>query len=258
MIAKHHILFLALLAVPNLAGAAPHPSRAKLQPCKVPGDGREIEAFCGTYQVWENRAAKSGRKISLKMVLIPALSPNPKPDPVFFFAGGPGQAASPLAGNLVDDELRKDRDFIFIDQRGTGEPDRLFCSLGGHDDDLQSYFREMFPVDAVRKCREKLEKKADLTLYTTDLAVDDFDEIRAWLGYGKINLIGGSYGTRAAQVYMKRHPKSVRATVITGVAPMDEPLSLSHAANGQRSLDTLLGWCEKDEACHAKFPAIRA
>lgn len=258
MISKHHALVLALLAVPTLAGASPHPSRAKLQPCKVPGDGREIEAFCGTYQVWENRAAKSGRKISLKMVLIPSLSPNPKPDPVFFFAGGPGQAASPLAGNLYDRELRKERDFIFIDQRGTGKPGRLSCNLGGHDDDLQSYFREMFPVDAVRKCREELEKKADLTLYTTDLAVDDFDEIRAWLGYGKINLIGGSYGTRAAQVYMKRHPKSVRAAVITGVAPMDEPLSLSHAANGQRSLDTLLGWCEKDEACHAKFPAIRA
>lgn len=258
MISKYHALLLALLAAPVLAGAAPHPSRTKLQPCKVPGRGGEVEAFCGTYEVWENRAAKSGRKIGLKVVLIPALSPDLKPDPVFFFAGGPGQAASPLAGQLVDDELRKDRDFIFIDQRGTGGPGRLFCSLGGRDEDLQSYFAEMFPVDAVRKCREELEKKADLTLYTTDLAIDDFDEIRAWLGYGKVNLIGGSYGTRAAQVYMKRHPGSVRAAVIFGVAPMDEPLSLSHAANGQRSLDTLLGWCEKDEACRAKFPAVRA
>ncbi len=262
MISKHHALLLALLAVPAITpavmGAAPHPSRTKLQPCKVPGRGGEAEAFCGTYEVWENRAAKSGRKIGLKVVLIPALSPHPKPDPVFFFAGGPGQAASPLAGQLFDDELRKDRDFIFIDQRGTGGPGRLSCSLGGHDNDLQSYFVEMFPLDALRKCREELEKKADLALYTTDLAIDDFDEIRAWLGYGKINLIGGSYGTRAAQVYMKRHPESVRAAVISGVAPMDEPLSLSHAANGQRSLDVLLGWCEKDEACHAKFPAIRA
>lgn len=262
MISKSCALLLALLAIPAITpavmAAAPHPSRAKLQPCKVPARGGEAEAFCGTYEVWENRAAKSGRKIGLKVVLIPALSPNPKPDPVFFFAGGPGQAASPLAGQLVDDELRKNRDFVFIDQRGTGGPGRLFCSLGGHDDDLQSYFVEMFPLGAVRECREELEKKADLTLYTTDLAIDDFDEIRAWLGYGKINLLGGSYGTRAAQVYMKRHPKSVRAAVIAGVAPMDEPLSLSHAANGQRSLDLLLGWCEKDAACHAKFPAVRA
>lgn len=266
MISKYQTLALVLLFLPGLAAAAPpaqsskpvHPSRTKLQPCKVPGPNQKVDAFCGTYEVWENRAARSGRKIGLKVVLVPALSPKPEPDPIFFFAGGPGQAASPLAGVLVDDELRKHRDFVFIDQRGTGEPNRLFCSLGGHDDDLQSYFIEMFPLDALRKCREELEKKADLTLYTTDLAIDDFDEIRAWLGYGKINLIGGSYGTRAAQVYMKRHPGSVRAAVIFGVAPLDEPLPISHAANGQRSLDLLLGWCEKDKACHAKFPAIRA
>ena len=265
MMLKRYALALALLFLPGLAAAAStpktqppvHPSRTKLQPCKIPGARGETDAFCGTYEVWENRAAKSGRKIGLKVVLIPSLSPNPEPDPIFFFAGGPGQAATPLAGNLTDEELRKHRDFVFIDQRGTGEPNGLFCHLGGHDDDLQSYFTEMFPLDAVRKCREDLERKADLTLYTTDLAVDDFDEIRAWLGYGKINIVGGSYGTRAAQMYMSRHPESVRAAVIFGVVPRDELLPLSHAANGQRSLDLLLGWCEKDRDCHRKFPALR-
>jgi pimeloyl-ACP methyl ester carboxylesterase len=266
MTSQHHalLLALALLAFPAVAAAAPeakppaHPSRSQLQPCKVPGEAREVDAFCGTYQVWENRAAKSGRQIGLKVVLLPALSASPKPDAVFFFAGGPGQAASPLAGAFAGDPLQKERDIVFVDQRGTGEPNRLGCELGGHEDDLQSYLGEMFPVDAVRQCREELEKNADLTLYTTDIAMDDIDEIRAWLGYGRINLFGGSYGTRAAQVYMRRHPESVRAAVLSGVAPMDEPLSLSHAANGQRSLDLLLGWCEKDAACHAKFPAIRA
>lgn len=266
MLSKRSVLGIVFLSLSSVAVAAPpakpgkppvHPSRTKLQPCKIPGARGETDAFCGTYEVWENRAARSGRKIGLKVVLVPALSPKPEPDPIFFFAGGPGQAAASLAGNLTDEELRKDRDFVFIDQRGTGGPNRMFCSLGGHDDDLQSYFKEMFPLDAVRQCREELEKKADLTLYTTDAAVDDFDEIRAWLGYGKINLIGGSYGTRAAQVYMKRHPESVRAAVIFGVAPMDEPIAFSHAANGQRSLDLLLGWCEKDKDCHRKFPAIR-
>ena len=267
MILKAFPLFLmiaAFLTSPVLAAAAPeakppvHPSRSKLQPCKVPGDGKEGDAFCGTYQVWENRAAKSGRKIGLKVVVLPAFSASPKPDAVFFFAGGPGQAASLIAGGFAGDPLQKERDIVFVDQRGTGEPNRLGCELGGHEDDLQSYLGEMFPVDAVRKCREELEKNADLTLYTTDIAMDDIDEIRAWLGYGKINLVGGSYGTRAAQVYMRRHPESVRAVVLSGVAPMDEPLSLSHAANGQRSLDLLLGWCEKDAACHAKFPDVRA
>ncbi|MFL6194177.1 MAG: alpha/beta fold hydrolase [Thermoanaerobaculia bacterium] len=250
------------LAAPVLAKKpavkpAVHPSRQKLEACKVPGQDGTVDAFCGLYKVWENRAAKSGRKIGLKVVVLPALSPTPKPDPVFFLAGGPGQAVSPMAGFLGEDPLRQDRDIVFIDQRGTGDPDRLVCTLGGHDDDLQSYFGEMFPLDAVAKCRDELSKKADLTQYTTAASVDDFDEIRAWLGYGKINLSGGSYGTRAAQVYLRRHPETVRTVVLSGVVPMDETLPISHAAGGQRSMDLLLGWCEQDAACNGKFPGVR-
>jgi pimeloyl-ACP methyl ester carboxylesterase len=246
-----------VLAKPPAAKPAVHPSRQKLEACKVPGQDGTVDALCGLYKVWENRAAKSGRKISLKVVVMPALSPTPKPDPIFFLAGGPGQAASPIAGFFAEAPLRKERDIVFIDQRGTGEPDRLLCTLGGHDDDLQSYFGEMFPLDAVAKCRDELSKKADLTQYTTDASVDDFNEIRAWLGYGKINLSGGSYGTRAAQVYLRRHPETVRSVALSGGVPMDETLPISHAAAGQRSMDLLLGWCEKDAACHVKFPEVR-
>ena len=123
-------------------------------------------------------------------------------------AGGPGQAATSLVSGLADDPLRRDRDLVFVNQRGTGEPDRLTCELGGREDDLQSYLGEMFPVAAVRQCREQLEKSYDLALYTTDASMDDLDEVRAWLGYDRINLVGGSYGTRAAQVYLRRHPQA--------------------------------------------------
>ena len=207
--------------------------------------------------MWENRAAKQGRKLRLKVVVLPALAAAPKPDPVFLFGGGPGEAITTDAGFAAGNPLRRDRDLVFVDQRGTGEPDKLDCQLGGHDDDLQSYLGEMFPVAAVRECEERLAKSHDLTLYTTDLAIDDFDEVRAWLGYGKVNVVGGSYGTRAAQVYLRRHPGSVRTVILDGAVPMDEPLSLSHAEAGQRSLDLLFGWCEKDAACHGKFPEVR-
>lgn len=247
---------IAVLALSLPAAAAPNasPRLAQLHPCE---GGSEIGALCGTYQVWENRAAKSGRKISLKVVVLPALSSHPKPDPIFFLAGGPGQAATDLAGGLAGDPLRRNRDLVYVDQRGTGGPDRLTCEFGGHEDDLQSYLGETFPVDAVRECREELEKSYDLTLYTTDIAMDDFDEVRTWLGYNKINLLGGSYGTRASQVFLRRHPQAVRAMVLTGVVPMDEALPISHAAGGQRALDLLLGWCAKDAACKARFPDTR-
>ncbi len=256
---KPALLALTLVAVALPAGAKPsvHPYAAKLKPCKVPGAKDKVTARCGLLEVWENREAKSGRKIRLKVVVLPARSAAPKPDPVFFFGGGPGEAIAAEAGYLADSELRRDRDLVFVDQRGTGEPDKLACELGGHEDDLQSYLGEMFPVAAVRECRERLAKTHDLTLYTTDMAIDDFDQARAWLGYGKINVVGGSYGTRAAQVYLRRHPGSVRSVVLDGAVPMDETLPITHAAAGQRSLDLLTEWCEKDAACHGKFPEFR-
>jgi len=214
-----------------------------------------VDALCGTYEVWENREAKAGRKIGLKIVVLPARSANPLPDAVLDLAGGPGEADTPIAGTVADSPLLQERDLVFIDQRGTGEPDRLDCPLGGGD--LQSRLGEMFPLDAVRRCRDELGKKYDLSLYTVDAAVDDFDEIVRWLGYLKVNLFSGSYGTRTAQVYLQRHPKSVRSAVLWGVIPMDEPVALSHAAGGQRSLDLVLAACEDDAACRAKFPEAR-
>ena len=251
-------LFPAIAAARPAPKPAARPYSARLKPCKLPGEGKPADAFCGIHEVWENRAAKSGRRIGLKVIVLPALSSSPKPDPIFLLAGGPGQAATTTApGSAGEDRLRRDRDLVFVDQRGTGEPDKLACELGGHEDDLQSYLGEMFPVAAVQECRDRLAKKYDLTLYTTDLAMDDLDEVRAWLGYGKINLSGGSYGTRAAQVYLRRHPESVRSVVLDGAVPMDETLPITHAAAGQRSLDLLTEWCEKDAACHGRFPRFR-
>jgi pimeloyl-ACP methyl ester carboxylesterase len=247
------ILALAsLVSLPSFAAQPVHPSRSKLKPCKASRNGEEVDALCGEYRVWENRATKTGRKITLKVLVIPAVSPNPKPDPIVALGGGPGQAASELTGALGP-EARQDRDLLFVDQRGTGEPDRLTCLLGTPGD-FQSLFNQLFPIDAVRRCREELGRKYDLTLYTTAIGADDLDEVRAWLGYDKLNLAGYSYGTRIAQVYLQRHPESVRTVTLWGSVPMDEALPISHSAAGQRALEMVFGLCEKDPACNGRFP----
>jgi pimeloyl-ACP methyl ester carboxylesterase len=236
--------------LPSFAAPPTHPSRSKLHPCKV--EGGQVDALCGEYQVWENRAAKAGRKITLEVLLLPALGPHPKPDPIVPLGGGPGQAASDLLG-VVSPHSRQDRDYLFVDQRGTGGPDRLTC-LFGNPGDLQSLFEKLFPPDAVSRCRDELSKKYDLTRYTTADGADDLDEVRAWLGYDKLDLAGYSYGTRMALVYLKRHPQSVRTVMLWGSVPMDETLPISHSGAGQRSLDLLFDLCEKDAACNARFP----
>jgi pimeloyl-ACP methyl ester carboxylesterase len=153
--------------------------------------------------------------------------------------------------------MRQERDLVFVDQRGTGEPGRLGCTLAAPEDGLQGRLGEMFPDDAVRRCREELAKKADLTRYTTAASVDDFDEVRGWLGYPKVNLWGSSYGTRTAQVWLRRHPESVRTAILWSAMPMDEPISISIPEGVQHALDLVLGGCEKDAACHAKLPRVR-
>ncbi|HBL27429.1 MAG TPA: alpha/beta hydrolase [Acidobacteria bacterium] len=245
-----------LLAVFVLSGAAFAQDRpAPLSPCKVAGADGEIAALCGTFEVWENRATRTGRKLHLKTVVLPALGPKKEPDPIVSLAGGPGEAITRFAG-FSDSPLRRERDLVFVDQRGTGEPDKLDCELG-RPGDLQSYIDSQFPLDAVGRCRAELEKRFDLTHYTTAWGADDLDDARAWLGYDKINLVGGSYGTRMAQVYLRRHPEHVRSVVLDGAVPMDETLPLSHAANGQRALDLVVAACAEEAACRQAFPGLR-
>ena len=80
------------------------------------------------------------------------------------------------------------------------------------------------PLAKLKKCMAGYD--ADLTLYTTTIAMDDLDDVRAFLGYDQINIYGGSYGTRAGLVYMRQHGDHVRAAVLDGVAPTNMRLPL--------------------------------
>lgn len=234
-------------------------SGVALKTCQLPNvDG---EARCGTYEVYENRAARAGRKISLNIVVLPALEASHAPDPVFWLHGGPGAAATqtvPAAKNGFLEVFRKNRDLVFVDQRGTGKSNGLICELGDDPKKLQIYFGKLFPPEAVRACREKLEGSADLRLYTTPIAMDDLDEVRQALGYKKINIVAASYGTIAAQVYLRQHPSSVRAVFLVGVATPEVKQPLLFAAAAQHALDLLFVDCAADELCRREFPNIKS
>jgi pimeloyl-ACP methyl ester carboxylesterase len=229
----------------------------KPHPCRVPNYDKEV--LCATYPVWENRETKQGRKIGLNIVILPALGPDKEKDPVFELAGGPGQAVTQDAGWLAQSsKLREKRDIVLVDQRGTGRSNPLHCSFYGEPVDVRIAAGDLLPADRVRKCREELEKVADLAQYTTAAFADDLDEVRQWLGYERINLKGGSYGTDAAQVYWRRHPKTVRSVVLIGVANPKWYNPLGHAAAGQRALDLLVAECAGQPECKAAFPDTRA
>lgn len=232
-------------------------ARVRLKRCNVPGVDEPL--LCGRYAVWENRATKRGRKIDLNIVVVPSLSSTPSTDAVAVLAGGPGDFATGAAAGWAQDRaIRAHRDILLVDQRGTGSSHRLDCRLPRDPGDIQGYFEPPLPPDEVERCRARLAKSTDLAQYTTSIAADDLDEVRAWLGYDKLDLHGGSYGTRAAQVYLRLHPNRVRTATLIGVVGMDQYLPLYHAADGKRALDLLLAACARDTACSTAFPDIYA
>ncbi len=225
-----------------------------LTPCRV--EGLEYQSLCGTLEVFEDRVARQGRKISLRVVVVPALAATPEPDPLVLLAGGPGQAASEMGQVLkMVDRIHRNRDILLVDQRGTGGSQPLKCNPDPPDAGLASKYDDAFREEEFRKCVAGYD--ADPRLYTTPIAMDDLDEVREALGYTKLNLWGVSYGTRAALVYMRQHPERVRTAILDGVAPLSLYLPLYMPRDAQRALDLLFEHCEKDAHCTKAFPELR-
>src|SRR5262249_11135156 len=206
------------------------------------------------------RQAKTGRKMSLKVVVLPALTEKAAPDPILYFTGGPGGSSTETitrAGKPYLASLRRERDLVFVDQRGTGGSNPLVCDLYPDKNDMAAYFSEVLSLDRLRACRAELEKVADLKLYSTSIAIDDLDEVRAALGYEKVNLYGASYGSTAALTYLRQYPQRVRTATILGVAPTDMKLPLPVIKGVQNAIDRLFADCAAEEKCRAAFPNLK-
>lgn len=245
----------AALALACLAGPAPAQGGLSLQPCGQPG--LPPDARCGSLVVPENRDVAGGRTIALNVVVLPARAARRAPDAVTFLAGGPGQAVLSLVGWLgpAYAPLRETRDILLVDARGTGGSGPLDCTLHERTDP-QSLVGSFLPADAVRRCREQLSARADLSRYTLAEAARDLDAVRAALGYEQLNLHGGSFGTRAAQVYMRMYPHRVRSAVLHGVVTPGMASPQSYAHDFQAALNGVIADCAADAACGAAFPRL--
>jgi pimeloyl-ACP methyl ester carboxylesterase len=243
-----------LLATPLCAWATE--SKIELEPCRLEHPARmlAVPAECGKVSVPENPREPGGRKIELFVARVPAISLNKAKDPLFLIAGGPGTSAVDLYTSSAApfDRVRRNRDIILLDQRGTGRSHRLDCRYDNQD--LLTSFSDVDIGPANVKCRDELSKESDLRQYTTSIAVGDLDLVRRLLGYSRINLYGGSYGTRVAQHYARRHPQSTRSVILDGVIDPATVLGPAIAVDAERALERILARCTRDPACHAAFP----
>jgi pimeloyl-ACP methyl ester carboxylesterase len=231
------------------------------KPCSLPSPsprGEPLEAQCTTFAVPEDRSKPGGRSIALNIAWIPPRNTgDPATDPVFFLAGGPGQAAVATFPALapVFNDVMKDRGIVLVDQRGTGKSNPLNC---------KSEASEQFGSDPaaartwIEGCIAELSAKADLRRYTTTDAVADLDAVRKAIGADKINLIGVSYGTRMAQQYALRHPQHVRTVTLDSPVPNTLGLGNIFAGNLDSALQAQFALCKESPACKARMGDPRA
>ncbi|OYT98378.1 MAG: cysteine protease [Burkholderiales bacterium PBB1] len=232
-------------------------------PCRVPGVAHEVR--CGVVHRPLDPAQPGGPAIDIHFVVVPAVARRRLPDPVFLLAGGPGQSAIALAPAVLPlfARLNNRRDIVFVDQRGTGRSTPLEC-----DDRRHASLSEPAGIDAqvaqLRACLTRLAATAplraadDLRFFTTTIAMQDLDAVRARLGAERINLVGASYGTRAALEYARLFPQRLRRSVLDGVAPPDMVLPVSGGIDTQAALDAMLVDCERSPVCQRSHPMLRA
>jgi pimeloyl-ACP methyl ester carboxylesterase len=223
-------------------------SRAQqpLHPCALEGEA----ARCGDIPVPENYGEPGGRRLALHTIVLGGENRGEGREPIFVLGGGPGQAATTLTQGAINifRSVRRTRDVVLIDQRGTGGANRLDCARAPRS--------LLIPAD-VAGCVARLSRDATLRHYGTDSFLADLEGTRKALGYDRIVLFGLSYGTRAAYAYARRYPQSVRAVVLAAPAPVSMPLVDSFDEDGRRSLDAIVADCLEDRPCSLAFPTVR-
>lgn len=213
-----------------------------------------ISAECGRLSVPENRAEPNGRQIQLHVARVKALSLEPPRDALTVLAGGPGQAATEFYADYAAafESIRRERDILLVDQRGTGRSNALECPA-------QQALEEENITPAVmraatRECLETLP--GDPRYYTTSVAVQDLEQVRAAFGYAQLNVYGVSYGTRVAQHYLRRFPGRTRSVILDGVVPMDTALGPEISLDAQAALENVFSRCASDDKCAESFPDL--
>ncbi|MGL1957090.1 MAG: alpha/beta hydrolase [Colwellia sp.] len=223
-----------------------------LENCHI--DGIKAQVQCGSLQVPENYAQPEAEKIYINFAVLPAIDNSENKTPLMFLAGGPGQAAAELAPALrqVFNEVRKTRDLILVDQRGTGKSHPLECP-DIDEQDVYQMIPEQFSDQEVKDCLAQFT--GDLAQYNSENAIRDFDAVRDVLGHQQINIYGGSYGTRAGLVYMRMFPDSLRSVILDSVGPIEVPIGLFGQSSAQ-SFNLLLEHCQEETSCHQAYPNL--
>jgi pimeloyl-ACP methyl ester carboxylesterase len=238
------------------APAAADSDRLPLHECRLEHPLRltSITARCGTLRVPLDREHPVGGSIDLNVAVVPALNRRSTAAPLFLLAGGPGQSAVQTYVALASAFVRISRNhaIVLVDQRGTGNSSPQVCDFP------EEWQQPADPMPELRRstsaCLAKLGP--GVRFYTTSIAVQDLEAVREALGYQQIDLYGGSYGTRVAELYMRRFPSRTHAVILDGVTYPEQAIGAETPQDGERALNLIVARCRQSPSCAAAYPDL--
>ncbi|HYC80762.1 MAG TPA: alpha/beta hydrolase [Solirubrobacterales bacterium] len=257
------LLAAAAIAAPGAGAAQFVPGPCPQTPAPIP----ELKtASCGQLIVPEDRGEPGGKTIRLSVATIPAKAAIPKPDPIVWLAGGPGDDSILEIPMAMAGELNRNRDVIFMSQRGTytAKPpltclpvDRWAEETLNMPYDAPATGRAY--VAATKKCRAQLAARGvDLGAYNTLESANDLEELRQALGVAQWNLYGISYGTDLALNLMRMHPQGIRSVGIDGVFPPPLAGGVASWTSAGEGINAIFRSCQADPRCRSRYGDIGA
>ena len=222
-------------------------------PCVVALNATAIDAKCAKLLRPENPNIKDSKTIELSVAKFEATTPNVEADAFTVIQGGPGGSSIDmfLGMSQLFSQVRRNRDILVIDQRGTGRSNKLACDMDDPDELMLNFDLEL-TKQFTEKCKQNLQANlgADLAQYTTSRAVEDLEALRQAAGYSQLTIYGVSYGTRVAQHFLRQYPQSTRALIIDGVVPIGTNLAGGEIARrSQAAFDALVARCLATTSC---------
>ncbi|MEL6963872.1 MAG: alpha/beta hydrolase, partial [Pseudomonadota bacterium] len=190
-----------------------------------------IQGDRGRLFVKENRLNADSRLIEIAFIRFR----NPKSGghpPIVYLPGGPGQTVLTAAEDFASTyknylNLGGQGDMLVVEQRGIGSSrPRLDCpGLLSRPTDipLSSDIMGSTHNHYIRQCIDHwLRQGTDLAGYNVLSMADDIDELRASLGYGRIKLIGESFGAHHALAVIQRYGDRVERAALSAVIGPDD------------------------------------
>ncbi|MCB0665765.1 MAG: alpha/beta hydrolase [Saprospiraceae bacterium] len=227
-----------------------------LKPCDLP----EIQSrgLCDTIEVYEDQLNKTGKKIPIEVIVLPATVANPLPSVFTRHWGGNGGAARDKIwgfgpGRSIT-KIRSLQDVLLIDDRGTGISNIRCAAM---DSLVPNSYPLAYNEQLIRECLEEVRTQYNLSHYTTPYVVQDYETIRRELNIPQFDSYGISYGVRVGLEYMRQFPDRIRTLTLQGCVPPGFNYINEMDLAIEKQLQILFERCQMDSTCQRHYPNFK-